>query len=117
MGATADSGRPGERGACRTRSAGAGRVIGDDRPILVTGGAGFIGSNIADRLAREGYSVLIYDSLSRPGVERNLAWLHSRHPSAIYQIIADIRDADELRRAVSEAQAVFHMAAQVAVTT
>jgi CDP-paratose 2-epimerase len=89
----------------------------DDRPVLVTGGAGFIGSNIADRLAREGHSVLVYDSLSRPGVERNLAWLQDRYPSAIYPIIADVRDADELRRAVSEAQAVFHMAAQVAVTT
>lgn len=89
----------------------------DDRPVLVTGGAGFIGSNIADRLAREGYSVLVYDALSRPGVERNLAWLWDRHPSAIQPIIADIRDAGELRRAVGEAQAVFHMAAQVAVTT
>ena len=89
----------------------------DDRPILVTGGAGFIGSNIADCLARQGYSVLVYDTLSRPGVERNLAWLQDRHPSAIYPIIADVRDADEVRRAVLEAQAVFHMAAQVAVTT
>ena len=47
----------------------------DARPILITGGAGFIGSNIADRLAGEGHAVLVYDALSRPGVERNLAWL------------------------------------------
>ena len=45
------------------------------RPVLVTGGAGFIGSNLADRLAREGHNVLVYDALARPGVERNLAWL------------------------------------------
>jgi CDP-paratose 2-epimerase len=47
----------------------------DSRPILITGGAGFIGSNLADRLAGEGHAILIYDALSRAGVERNLAWL------------------------------------------
>lgn len=86
-------------------------------PILVTGGAGFIGSNIADRLAGEGHDVIVYDRLSRPGVERNLAWLQDRHGGRITVIRADIRDADALSRAVAEAQAVFHMAAQVAVTT
>ena len=50
------------------------------RPVLVTGGAGFIGSNLADRFASEGHDVLIYDALARPGVERNLAWLKRRHP-------------------------------------
>jgi len=87
------------------------------RPVLVTGGAGFIGSNIADALASQGHSVLIYDSLARPGVERNLAWLQQRHGSRIEPIRADIRDAGELGRAAREAGAVFHMAAQVAVTT
>lgn len=91
--------------------------MASDAPILVTGGAGFIGSNIADRLAAEGHDVLIYDALSRPGVERNLAWLKERHGSRITAIRADVRNADELGRAVAEAQAVFHMAAQVAVTT
>ena len=52
---------------------------GDSRPILITGGAGFIGSNLADRLAGEGHEIIIYDALSRPGVERNLAWLNMRH--------------------------------------
>ena len=88
-----------------------------DAPILVTGGAGFIGSNIADRLAGEGHHVLIYDALARPGVERNLAWLQQRHGAKITSIQADIRNAADLTRAVNEAQAVFHMAAQVAVTT
>jgi CDP-paratose 2-epimerase len=92
-------------------------MIRDNRPILITGGAGFIGSNIADRLASEGYSILLYDALSRPGVERNLEWLMDRHPDAIHPVIADIRDRRELGIAVGEAQAVFHMAAQVAVTT
>ncbi len=88
-----------------------------DAPILVTGGAGFIGSNIADRLASEGHNVLIYDALTRPGVERNLSWLQQRHGPKITPIQADVRNAADLTRAVNEAQAVFHMAAQVAVTT
>ena len=87
------------------------------RPVLVTGGAGFIGSNIADRLAREGHDVLIYDALARPGVERNLAWLSERHPRRISAIVADIRDTDQVSAAARDASAVFHMAAQVAVTT
>jgi CDP-paratose 2-epimerase len=87
------------------------------RPILVTGGAGFIGSNLADRLAGEGHRVLVYDALSRPGVETNLEWLRSRHGDRIEAIVADIRDEDRLADAVAGAAAVFHMAAQVAVTT
>jgi CDP-paratose 2-epimerase len=87
------------------------------RPVLITGGAGFIGSNLADRLAREGYDILIYDALARPGVETNLAWLKKRHPDRISAVVADIRDDDGLAQAAGEAQAVFHLAAQVAVTT
>lgn len=91
--------------------------VSTSRPILVTGGAGFIGCNLADRLAREGHRVLVYDSLSRQGVGENLAWLRRRHPRLVSAAIADIRDADALAEAASEAQAVFHYAAQVAVTT
>lgn len=89
----------------------------DPRPVLVTGGAGFIGSNLADRLAGDGHRVIVYDALSRPGVERNLAWLQGRHRDRIEHHHADIRDAARLTAAVREAKAVFHMAAQVAVTT
>jgi CDP-paratose 2-epimerase len=89
----------------------------NDAPILVTGGAGFIGSNLADALAADGQAVLLYDALSRPGVERNAAWLQERHGDRVTLIKADIREDAELRRAVAEAQAVFHFAAQVAVTT
>ena len=92
-------------------------LAADGRPILVTGGAGFIGCNIADRLAGKGHDVLVFDALSRPGVERNLQWLKARHGNRITTIIADIRDEDEVVRAAAEARAVFHMAAQVAVTT
>ncbi len=89
----------------------------DPRPVLITGGAGFIGSNLADALAAAGHRVTIYDALARPGVERNLAWLRSRHGGRIEPVIADIRDEDRLAGCVAEAQAVFHFAAQVAVTT
>ena len=89
----------------------------DSRPILITGGAGFIGCNLADRLAGEGHEILIYDAMSRAGVERNLAWLKERHGERISSIVGDVRDEDELARAAADAKAVFHMAAQVAVTT
>jgi CDP-paratose 2-epimerase len=91
-------------------------LAGDKRPLLVTGGAGFIGCNLANRLAEEGENVLIYDSLARPGVEDNLAWLRSRHPRRIAAVIADIRDTQALGDAVRESAGVFHLAAQVAVT-
>jgi CDP-paratose 2-epimerase len=88
-----------------------------DRPILITGGAGFIGSNLADRLAGQGHRVVVYDALSRPGVERNLAWLNMRHGQRVVHIAGDVRDEDELVRAAADAKAIFHFAAQVAVTT
>ncbi len=92
------------------------RAIGR-KPILVTGGAGFIGCNIADRLAAEGKDILIFDALVRDGVEDNLSWLKRRHPGRISSVIADVRDEDSLAAAARKSAAVFHMAAQVAVTT
>lgn len=86
-------------------------------PLLVTGGAGFIGSNLAHRLASEGYDVVIFDSLARSGVEENLRWLQSQHGSRIRHVDADIRDSEAVNEAVAGAAAVFHFAAQVAVTT
>ena len=87
------------------------------RPVLVTGGAGFIGSNLADRLAGQGHEVRVFDALARPGVEANLAWLRRRHPGRIQAVVADLRDRPALEQAASGVSAVFHMAAQVAVTT
>lgn len=84
--------------------------------VLVTGGAGFIGCNLADRLAREGEQVLIFDTLTRPGAERNSEWLRRRHPRKISIAVDDIRNEGALRDAASAASAVFHFAAQVAVT-
>jgi CDP-paratose 2-epimerase len=85
---------------------------------LVTGGAGFIGTNVAERLLQEGRRVRILDSLARPGVERNLHWLRSRHDERRLTVqLADLRDPRALREAVAGVDSVFHFAAQVAVTT
>ena len=86
-------------------------------PVLITGGAGFIGSNLADRLAADGHEVIVFDALSRPGVERNLAWLKARHPAKVTGVVGDVRDEQALAQVCREAQVVFHLAAQVAVTT
>ncbi len=88
-----------------------------ERLTLITGGAGFIGTNLAHRLASAGERVLIYDNLSRPGVARNLDWLRQRHGERIGVAAADIRDAEAVEAAVARATQVFHLAAQVAVTT
>jgi CDP-paratose 2-epimerase len=89
----------------------------DERPVLITGGAGFIGCNLAHRLLSRGERVLVLDNLSRAGVERNLRWLRDTHGSAVEAEIADIRDVEAVRRAARRARQVFHFAAQVAVTT
>ena len=95
----------------------AAHVAGRDRPALITGGCGFIGTNLADRLMSRGQPVLLFDNLSRPGVERNLAHLKRTHGDRLRVEAADVRDPHLLRRAVDDASAVFHFAAQVAVTT
>ncbi|GJE41168.1 NAD-dependent epimerase/dehydratase family protein [Methylobacterium soli] len=87
------------------------------RNVLITGGAGFIGANLADHLAAAGHGVTVYDALMRPGVEANLAWLEARHRDRLTAVIGDIRDADRLAACVARADVVFHFAAQVAVTT
>jgi CDP-paratose 2-epimerase len=92
-------------------------MSGGSGPLLVTGGAGFIGANLADRLASEGHDVVVFDALARPGVERNLAWLRARHPRRITAMTGDIRDERAVGKVVRDAAAVFHLAAQVAVTT
>ena len=63
------------------------------RPILVTGGAGFIGSNIADALLAQGEEVLIFDNFSRAGSSTNVDWLRDRHGERAVVHAADIRDA------------------------
>jgi CDP-paratose 2-epimerase len=96
---------------------------GAERPALVIGGAGFVGSNLADRLLRDGREVVVFDTLARPGVERNLAWLRAAHGERVTFVRGDVRDRDAVREAVRDgggagaAGDVYHFAAQVAVTT
>jgi CDP-paratose 2-epimerase len=90
---------------------------GGAQTILVTGGAGFIGTNLAARLLADGHRVVVYDNLSRAGVEDNLRWLRACHGDRVEVEVADTRDADRLRAAVARADAVYHFAAQVAVTS
>jgi CDP-paratose 2-epimerase len=84
---------------------------------LITGGAGFIGSNLACRLLDAGERVIVLDDLSRPNVEQNLVWLRERFGARAELVVGDVRDQRIVREAVGEVDHVFHFAAQVAVTT
>jgi CDP-paratose 2-epimerase len=85
--------------------------------VLITGGAGFIGTNLAACLAAEGRDVVVLDNLSRPGVERNLEWLRRQFGDRVRTMLADIRSHAAVREALDGVGEVFHFAAQVAVTT
>jgi CDP-paratose 2-epimerase len=85
--------------------------------VLITGGAGFIGSNAASRFLRRGDEAVILDNLSRKGCESNIEWL--RPQGSLTFLKVDIRDAGEVRDAFSahrDAALVLHLAGQVAVT-
>ena len=84
--------------------------------LLITGGAGFIGSNLSHYFAGKNFHVTIYDNLSRFGAKDNIQWLKKDHPQ-INIIVDDIRNFSELKNAVKNKDVVFHLAGQVAVTT
>jgi CDP-paratose 2-epimerase len=88
-----------------------------ERPVLVTGGAGFIGANIANHLLSSGQRVRIFDDVSRIGVDQNLEWLSEKHNGRIEIEIGDVRDRAAVKRAIEGTSGVFHLAAQTAVTT
>jgi CDP-paratose 2-epimerase len=90
---------------------------GEQGTILITGGAGFIGTNLAHRLLRDGHKVLLLDNFSRRGVRRNVDWLLRLYPDKVRIEVTDVRDADAVLKAVKNSVAVFHFAAQVAVTS
>jgi len=81
--------------------------------ILVTGGAGFIGSNLVDRLLADGFKVKVIDDLST-GDEQNLA--HLENNESFEFIEGNVRDFDLINKSVKGVDAVFHEAALVSVT-
>jgi CDP-paratose 2-epimerase len=89
-----------------------------ERFTLITGGAGFIGSNYADRCLKRGEVIKIFDNLSRPGAQRNLDWLEGIYGKGSFELIkGDVRDLDAISQAAIGAEKILHLAAQVAVTT
>jgi nucleoside-diphosphate-sugar epimerase/intein/homing endonuclease len=86
--------------------------------ILITGGAGFIGCNLADACIRAGHQVTLFDNLSRRGSEANLAWLRASFGERGFRFIqGDIRDYPAILAAAKGQETVYHLAAQTAVTT
>ncbi|MFT3890416.1 MAG: GDP-mannose 4,6-dehydratase [Anaerolineales bacterium] len=88
------------------------------RNYLITGGAGFIGSNYVHKLLQRGEKVTIFDNLSRAGAPRNVAWLEETFGKNGFKlIVGDVRSAADIAEAATEADVIVHLAGQVAVTT
>ena len=86
--------------------------------VLVTGGAGFIGTNLCARLLALDHRVRILDDLSRGGSERNLQWLRQHPRSRNLEFLkGNVADSVALERALEGVNRIFHLAGQVAVTS
>lgn len=84
--------------------------------VLIIGGAGFIGVNLAESFVKKGHTVTIYDNLSRKGSKKNLAWLEKMYPS-VKIVKGDLLHQGKLANLTKRQDVIFHLAAQVAVTT
>ena len=87
------------------------------RPVVITGGCGFVGTNLAASYLADGDDVLLIDNLCRPGVDQNLEWLRDTYGARVGVQIADIRQPRSAPEGLADARVVFHLAAQTAVTT
>ena len=88
------------------------------KKLVITGGVGFIGTNLALDASNKGYQVVVFDNLSRRGTDLNLQYLSAN--ANIVFVEGDICSSEEVDRLVCEnydAEAFFHFAGQVAVTT
>jgi CDP-paratose 2-epimerase len=86
--------------------------------VLVTGGAGFVGSNLVSNLLADKFDVTVFDAFLRAGNQDNVAWL-LQHPRSSHLTIVngDTRDFMAVKGAVAGADIIFHLAGQVAVTS
>ncbi len=86
---------------------------------LITGGCGFIGSNLADVLLQRSEQIILFDNLSRVGSQDNLQWLRRRHGNKWSFVQADIRDSNQVESTIKKFKphAIVHLAGQVAMTT
>lgn len=84
---------------------------------LITGGAGFIGSNLASEVLKKGEELFVFDNLFRHGSAANLVWLRNQGKFTYYP--SDIRNANDVETAIKEIRPdyIFHLAGQVAMTT
>src|SRR6267142_2421938 len=87
------------------------------KTALVTGGCGFVGSNVAARLLRDGWRVTLFDNLGRHGSAEDLHWLMQQGAKKF--VHGDIRNAHDVARVIGSAKpdVIFHLAGQVAMTT
>ncbi len=85
--------------------------------LLITGGCGFIGTNLADHFASHGHVVTVLDNLSRRGAVENMRYLQEKHHDILF-VHADIRtDLKVLAKEITTTDTILHFASQVAVTT
>lgn len=87
------------------------------KKILINGGCGFLGSNLAAYGIKNGYSVTVFDNLSRFGAAENLEWLRTLGDFTF--VSGDVRVKNDVETVIKENEfdAIFHLAGQVAMTT
>lgn len=85
--------------------------------VIITGGCGFLGSNLAADAITRGEELIVFDSLYRSGSRENLEWLQNQGKFRFEH--GDIRNTNDITRIIQEFKpdAIFHLAGQVAMTT
>lgn len=85
--------------------------------LLITGGCGFLGSNLASEALKRGDELVVFDNLCRDGSNKNLIWLQAQGKFTFE--FGDIRNQNDITRVIRSVKpdAIFHLAGQVAMTT